>query len=183
MLNPFASVVLAAESEPSGIDLLLPVRDELIAGVIAFTIVFLVAWKFAAPAFKQTLEARQQAITGQIQEAETIKTEAAALLDDYKAQLADARNEAGRIIDEARQSGEAVKADIIAKANAEAESIKEKARSEADAEKGRALQEARSDVATLSLDLAEKVVGNSLDRNAQSALIESYLNDLDRMAN
>jgi len=183
MLNPFASVILAAEAEPSGTDLLLPVMDELIAGVIAFTLVFLVAWKFAAPAIKQTLENRQQAITGQIQEAETIKTEAAGLLEDYKAQLADARNEAGRIIDEARQSAEAVKADILAKATTEAAAIVEKAHTEAQAEKVRALQEARTDMAALSLDLAEKVVGNSLDRDAQTALVDSYLSDLDRMAN
>jgi F-type H+-transporting ATPase subunit b len=58
-----------------------------------------------------------------------------------------------------------------------------KARIEADGEKARALQEARAEVAKLSLDLAEKVVGASLDRDAQRGLVEGYLADLDRMSN
>ncbi|MDQ3782299.1 MAG: F0F1 ATP synthase subunit B [Actinomycetota bacterium] len=180
-----ADMVLAvAEGEdPSGVDLLLPVTSELIAGIIAFAIVFFVAWKFAGPAINQTLEKRQAAIKGQIEAAETEKAEAAALLDDYKTQLAGARGDAARILDEAKQAGENVRNGIIAKANAEAEGIVGKARTEADTEKARALLEARSDMANLSLDLAEKVVRNSIDRDAQRSLVESYLADLDRMSN
>ena len=57
-----------------------------------------------------------------------------------------------------------------------------KAREDAANEKARALQEARQEVATLSVDLAEKVVGENLDREAQRGLIERYLADLERMA-
>ncbi len=110
-----------AAEESSGVDLLIPHTSELIAGIIAFAIVFFVVWKFAAPAIGQTLEKRQAAIKGQIEAAEQDKAEAAALLDDYRAQLAGARGDAARIIDEAKQAGEGVRSDIIAKANAEAE--------------------------------------------------------------
>lgn len=175
-------LILAAEEEASGTDLLIPETSELIAGVIAFAIVFYVIWKFAAPALNQTLENRQKAIKGELEEAEKAKTEAAQLLEDYKAQLKGARADADRIIEEARQSGETLKADMLAKANAEAQDIVSKARTEADAEKERALVEARSDVAALSLDLAEKVVGSSLDRDAQRGLVDAYLADLDRMS-
>ncbi len=175
-------LILAAEEEASGTDLLIPETSELIAGIIAFAIVFYVIWKFAAPALNQTLENRQKAIKGELEEAEKAKTEAAQLLEDYKAQLKGARADADRIIEEARQSGETLKADMLAKANAEAQDIVSKARTEADAEKERALVEARSDVAALSLDLAEKVVGSSLDRDAQRGLVDAYLADLDRMS-
>ncbi|CAN5521387.1 MAG: F0F1 ATP synthase subunit B [Acidimicrobiia bacterium] len=186
MLNPLAtSLLLAAEegTESSGADLLLPHTSELIAGIIAFAIVFFVAWKFAAPAISQTLEKRQAAIKGQIEAAEKEKAEAAALLEDYKAQLAGARGDASRIIDEAKQAGEGVRSGIIAKANAEAEEIMSKARVEADTEKARALQEAKADVANLSIDLAEKVVRSTIDRDGQRGLVEAYLSDLDRMSN
>ncbi len=176
--------MLAAEEggESSGADLLIPHASELIAGIIAFVIVFFVVWKFAVPAISQTLEKRQAAIKGQIESAEQDKAEAATLLEDYRAQLAGARGDAARIIDEAKQAGESVRSEIIAKANAEAEDIMAKARADADGEKARALQEAKSDVANLSLDLAEKVVRSSIDRDAQRGLVESYLADLDSLS-
>jgi len=175
-------IILAAEEEASGTDLLIPESSELIAGIIAFAIVFFVVWKFAVPALNQTLENRQKAIKGELEAAEQTKTEAAGLLEDYKTQLKGARSDADRIIEEARASADTLKGDILAKANTEAQEIVSKARTEADSEKERALVEARSDVASLSLDLAEKVVGSSLDRDAQRGLVDAYLSDLDRMS-
>jgi F-type H+-transporting ATPase subunit b len=183
MLNAATSILLAAEEEGGGgIDLLLPATSELIAGIIAFGVVFLFIWKWAWPAINRSLESRQQAIGGQLKEAEATKLEAKSLLDDYRAQMADAKAEAGRIVDEARAQAETVRSDLVAKAEAEAGQIVGKAREDAANEKARALQEARQEVADLSIDLAEKVVGENLDRAAQHGLIERYLADLERMA-
>lgn len=175
-------IILAAEEEASGTDLLLPVTEELIAGIIAFAIVFFFVWKFAGPALNETLENRQKAIKGELDAAEKTKAEAATLLDDYKNQLKGARGDANRIVEEARDTAEGTRAGILAKADTEAAEILNKARAEAATEKERALQEARSEVASFSLDLAEKVVGESLDRDAQRGLVDSYIADLDRMA-
>ena len=183
MLNAATSVLLAAEEESGGgIDLLLPATSELIAGIIAFAVVFFFVWKWAWPAINRSLETRQQAIGGQLKEAEATKLEAKSLLDDYRAQMADAKAEAGRIVDEARAQAETVRTDLVAKAEAEAGQIVGKAREDAANEKARALQDARQEVADLSIDLAEKVVGENLDRAAQQGLIERYLADLERMA-
>lgn len=183
MLNAATSVLLAAEEESGGgIDLLLPATSELIAGIIAFAVVFFFIWKWAWPAINRSLEARQQAIGGQLKEAEATKAEAKSLLDDYRAQMADAKGEASRIVEEARAQAETVRSDLVAKAEAEAGQIVGKAREDAANEKARALQEARQEVADLSIDLAEKVVGGNLDRAAQHGLIERYLADLERMA-
>ena len=183
MLNAASSVLLAAEEEGGGgIDLLLPATAELIAGIIAFAVVFFFIWKWAWPAINRSLETRQQAISGQLKEAETTKIEAQSLLDDYRSQLAEARGEANRIVEEARARAETVRSDLVAKAETDAGQIVAKAREEAANEKARALQEARREVADLSIDLAEKVVGENLDREAQHGLIERYLADLERMA-
>ncbi len=183
MLNAATSVLLAAEEEGGGgIDLLLPATSELIAGIIAFAVVFFFVWKWAWPAINRSLESRQQAIGGQLKEAEATKLEAKSLLDDYRAQMADAKAEAGRIVEEARAQAESVRSDLVAKAEAEASQIVGKAREDAANEKARALQEARQEVADLSIDLAERVVGENLDRAAQQGLIERYLADLERMA-
>lgn len=183
MVNAASSVLLAAEEESGGgIDLLLPATAELIAGIIAFAVVFFFMWKWAWPAINRSLENRQQAISGQLGEAEAAKVEAQSLLDDYRAQLTDAKGEANRIVEEARAQAETVRSDLVARAETEAGQIVTKAREDAANEKARALQEARQEVADLSIDLAEKVVGENLDREAQHGLIERYLADLERMA-
>lgn len=173
-------LILAAEEEGGGgIDLLLPAPAELYSGIIAFAIVFFVIWKFAWPAIQKLADDRQAAIAGQIKEAEGIKAEAQSLLEDYRQQLAGAKSEANEIVEEARSQAETVRADLVAKAHAEADQIVAKAREDAANEKARALQSARQEVANLSIDLAEKVVGQNLDRNAQQGLVERYLADLE----
>lgn len=172
------ATILAVDEEPEGIDLLLPESSELIAGVIAFLIIFGVVWKWALPALSKTLEARQEAIVGQIRDAENTKAEAESLLADYKTQVEGAQGEANQIIEEARVTAESIRSDIVSRADAEAASLMERARSDVATEKERATAALRQDVANLSLDMAEKVVAGSLDRDAQAALVDQYLDDL-----
>lgn len=178
-----AMAVLAAEEGEGGssTDLVLPETSELIAGIIAFAIVFFFVWRWAMPTIKETLERRRQAITGQIEEAEKAKAEAESLLADYKAQLAEAKAEGNRVVEEARQSADQLKADILAKAEQEAEGIRAKARDEASSEVSRALADAKAQVGDISVELAGKIVGESLDADAHQALIDRYLADLERL--
>ena len=181
-MNPLiASILAAEESESSGLSLVLPETAELIAGIIAFAIVFFFVWRYAGPTLKETLERRQQAVAGELTAAEEAKTEAESLLTDYKTQLAEAKTDANRIIEEARETAERMKTDIVAKAEDEAGQILSKARSEAEAEKSRALAEARTEVGEISVDLAGKIVGESLDDDAHKDLVERYLSDLEQM--
>lgn len=170
-----------AENGEGGLEILLPPTNELIAGIIAFAIVFFFIWRYAVPAINRALEQRQAAISGQIEDAEKAKAEAESLLADYKSQLAEARAEGNRIVEEARESAEQLKADIVAKAEQEAEQIRSKAREEAASEKSRALAEARSQVGDISVDLAGRIVGESLDAQAHQDLINRYLADLERL--
>jgi F-type H+-transporting ATPase subunit b len=174
-------MVLAAEESADNTSLVLPEFSELIAGIIAFAIVFYFMWRWALPAINRTLEQRQAAIVGQLEDAEKAKVEAESLLADYRGQLANARAEGNKIIEEARQAAEQMRADILAKAEADAEQIRERARDEAAGEKARALAEARSQVGDISVDLAGKIVGESLDHKAHQALIDRYLADLEKL--
>lgn len=184
MMDLAQTLVIAAE-EPEGgsggMEILLPPLNELIAGIIAFAIVFFFVWRFAAPAMNRMLEQRQAAIAGQIAEAEKAKMEAESLRADYRAQLDQSKAEGNRIVEEARQQAEQVRADIVARAEAEADQIRAKARDEAAGERSRALAEARSQVGDISVDLASKIVGESLDENAHRALIDRYLADLEKL--
>ncbi|HEX9864246.1 MAG TPA: F0F1 ATP synthase subunit B [Acidimicrobiia bacterium] len=179
-----AMAVLATEEgeeASSGASLVLPEPAELIAGVLAFAIVFFFVWKWALPTINKTLEARQQAITGQLKHAEETKNEAESLLADYKAQLAEAKAEGNRLIEEARLAGEQLKADIVAKAEEQAAQTLAKAREEAQAEKSRAMTEARREVGEISVELAERIVGGALDDKMQKDLIERYLTELETL--
>ena len=183
-MNLALNVILATEAtttsaeESGGIDLLLPAPEELIAGLIAFTIIFLVVWKFALPALSATLQARQDEVKSRLESAEKSKEEAAALLTDYRAQVAGAKGEAAQIVADARDAGEAVKADIVARAEAEAEAIKARGHEEVVAERDRVAADLRRQVADLSLDVAQRVVVSSLDAESQRALVDQYIDEL-----
>ncbi len=171
----------AEEGGGGGLDLLLPPFNELVAGIIAFAIVFFFAWKWAVPAFNKMLEQRQQAIAGQLSDAEKAKQEAETLLTDYRAQMADSKAEGNRIIEEARGTAEQMKSEVLAKAQSDADQLLAKAREEADAEKDRALVDARKEVGAISVDLASQIVGESLNADTHQALVDRYLADLEKM--
>jgi len=167
-----------APTESGGIQLLLPHPDELIAGLIAFVIIFFFVWKWAVPALNKTLEARQAKIRAEYEAAEAAKVEAESLLGDYREQVAGAQDEATAIVDEARVSGEQVKADIVARAEDEAEQIKTRAHDEIAGERERVAGELRREVADLSITVAEKVVETNLDDELQRQLVDRYIDEL-----
>ncbi len=181
MLETPTFVYAATEGESSAVELLLPHWTELIAGVIAFGLVFFFVRKWVWPKLSETMEMRQKAIAGEYTAAEKAKTEAESLLNDYKKQLAESKSEGNRILEEARASADQLRADLVAKAEVDAEKIRAKAREEAASEKSRALADARSQVGDISVDLAGKIVGESLDADAHQALIDRYLADLERI--
>jgi len=179
-------LVLAASEEAEesgGIDLLLPETSELIAGIIAFAIIFFFAWKWVFPTLSKTLEARQAAIKADYEAAEAAKVEAESLKNDYQAQLAQAREEAGRIVEEARQAGESVRAEVVSRAESEAVAIKDRAAADMSGERDRVAASLKREVADLSLDVAEKVLGTTLDRNAQQSLVNKYIDELGGLGN
>jgi F-type H+-transporting ATPase subunit b len=180
----FAQLILAAEEsaegseESGGLDLLLPAPEELIAGIIAFSIVFFFVWKWAVPALNKTLEARQGEIAAEYESAEKAKVEAESLLQDYRSQLAGAQQEAEGIVAKAREDGDAARADIVARAEGEADQIRARAADEVAAERSRIAADLRRQVADLSLDVAERVVGSSIDSTSQRELVDRYIDDL-----
>ncbi|HSJ27132.1 MAG TPA: F0F1 ATP synthase subunit B [Acidimicrobiia bacterium] len=181
MIDLAQTTILAAEeSGDGGLELLLPATPELIAGVIAFALVFFFIRLWAMPAINDSLENRRKAITGQMEEAEKAKAEAEKLRADYAAQLAEAQAEKNQIIEAARAEADGVKTELIAKAEAQAAEILDKARADAAAEKARVMQDAQREVANLTVDLAEKVVGSNLDRQTQLGLVERYIAELER---
>ena len=171
----------AAEEGSSGIDLVLPDMAELVAGIVAFTIVFGFVWFKGRHMIARLLTARQQAISGRLTEAETAKVEAETLLAERRKEVAGARDEANRIVEEGRRSAEAVRAEILAKAKVEADEMARRSREAVEADRERAGEQMRDLVAVLSLELAQKVVAGSVDAGAQKTLVDRYIDELEGM--
>jgi F-type H+-transporting ATPase subunit b len=157
---------------------LLPDKNEVIWGSAAFAVLLVAMWKFGVPAVRNMEQAREERIRNDLEAAEKARADAEAEKTQYAAQIADARNEAGRIIEEARQSAEQVRRDLIARAKTEANEVRERAQADIAVQQQRAIAELRTDVAQLSIDLAERIVERNLDRATQLQLVDSFINQV-----
>lgn len=169
--------------EPSGTDLLLPAPAELIFGAIAFLLVFTVLKTKAFPKIKEAMAEREAAVRNSLEAAETAKIEAEREAQQYRAQIGDARSEANRIVEDARGQAEQVRRELIAKAEKEAQAIVARAQEQIGAERDRTIQELQTTIGRMSVELAERVVGRSIDAAAQKDLVDSYIREVAGMSN
>lgn len=157
---------------------LLPATAELIWGSIAFLLLFLVLRKFAFPTVIKTLEERTASIEGKLEQAERDRAEAEELLRAYRHQLAEADAEAARIIASARTNADRLEAELRQKAEEHASRIVERAEQTIRAERDRAIQQLRNEVGTLAVDLASRIVGETLDRDRHLRLVDRYIDEM-----
>ena len=172
-------IILAAEEKNP----LIPPIGEIIIGLIAFGIVLLVMFKFVAPRFEQVFRERRETIEGGIERAEAMQAEAKAALEQYRAQLAEARNEAAQIRDQARAEGQRILEELRTQAQEEAARITARGEEQLATARQQVINELRGQIGTLAVDLAGRVVGESLADDARrSGTVDRFLADLDGMA-
>jgi F-type H+-transporting ATPase subunit b len=154
---------------------IVPAKNELIWGSISFIVIFALLYKLAWPGLKKGLEARTERIRADLDAAETAKGEADGILSDYKAQLADARNESARIIEEARQAADGLRKDQEQRLQNELAELRQRAAADIESAKRQAIGDLRDEVAQLAIGAAEVIVQRNLDRDTQVGLVESYI--------
>jgi F-type H+-transporting ATPase subunit b len=157
---------------------LLPEVNEIIWGIVGFAVVFFFVAKFGLPQIKGAMNARTEKIRGDIEAAETQREEADNLLAEYRAQLNDARAEAGQIIEEARQAADQIKRDQEARLQAELAELRERAVNDIESAKTQAMADLRSEVAQLAIGAAETIVGHNLDAATQTQLVDEYIDQI-----
>jgi F-type H+-transporting ATPase subunit b len=165
-ITVLATAAEEGAEEASGLDLVLPAFAELLWGAIGFFLLMGILYKFVFPSLGKMLDERSAKIQGQMEQAET------------EEQLADARSQGNTLVEEARSQAERVRADVLAKAEEEAQQIRERARADAEAERGRIVQDLRGQVATLSVELAGKIVQRELNPDQHRQLVDQYINEL-----
>jgi F-type H+-transporting ATPase subunit b len=157
------TTLLAAEE----LNPLVPHPIEIIVGTIAFILLFLVLRKTAFPQFEKIYAERTDKIEGGLARAEEAQQEANELKRQYEEQLAGLRAEAARIRDDARAEGAQIKAELRAQAAA----------------REQAVRQLRGEIGGLSVQLAERLIGESLAEDARrSATVDAFLAELDTMA-
>lgn len=167
-------LIMAEEHNP-----IIPIWQEIVVGGIAFAILCFVLMKFVFPRMEETFRARVDAIEGGIKRAEEAQAEANRLLQQYKEQLAEARTEAARIRDEARADATGIREDILAKAREESDRIIAAGREALQTERQTIVRQLRAEIGSLAVDLAGRIVGESLQEEARRrGTVERFLAEI-----
>lgn len=169
-------MVLAASSPNP----LIPAIPELIIGAVSFLIVFALLAKILMPRIQQTLEERTDAIEGGLQRAEQAQAEADRALAAYREQLAEARHEAARLREQAKEEGAQILAQMRQEAAAERQRLVDAAHAQIDADRAQAFQALKAEIGALAVELASRVVGESLAEEArQRRTVDRFLAELE----
>ena len=181
------TVLAAEEGDGSGsiwetLPPVIPHPGELILGIISFAILYVLYKRFVVPRLEAMLDERRQAIEGGIERAETMQAEAKAALDRYNAQLAEARTEAAQIREQARTEGQQILEEMRVQAQEESARILARGQEQIQAARQQVVNELRAQIGTLAVDLAGRVVGESLADDARrSGTVDRFLDELDGM--
>lgn len=157
---------------------ILPEGNEILWGGLGFLVLFILLWKKGLPPIRNMMKAREEKIRGDLERAEQARLEAEQERARYEAQLADARTQSNRIVEEAREAAEQVRRELTARAETEATDIRARAQEDARLAADRAMRDLQQRVGEISIELAEKIVERNLDRETQQALVESFISSV-----
>ncbi len=147
--------------------------------LVCFVVVMVILKKYAYGPIQDMLDERRKLIAADLETAETARVEAQQTLDEYRAQLAEARKEAGRIVEDARKAMEEQRKSDLATIEADKERQLARAREEIAAETRHSLATIKQQVAELTIAATEKIVRSKLDEAEQRRLIDAALADVD----
>ncbi len=158
-------------------ELLIPKMTELIPALVSFLIILLIAMKFVWPPITNMLDERAVNIRESLERAEAARVEAERLLEEYRHTMAEARKEAGTILQQAKQAAETTRSEASAKAVIEYDALLVKAREAIEGEKRAAIAELQQSVADISVAVAGRLIGSELSKDDHLKVIEKYVSE------
>ncbi|MGD8414663.1 MAG: F0F1 ATP synthase subunit B [Candidatus Latescibacterota bacterium] len=172
-----AALLQVAEEHPTPA-LLDPKAGLFFFTVVVFVIVALLLRKYAWGPITSALETREKTIEESINRAEKALAEARQISEDNEKARREAEFEAQRVMREAREAAEALRAEEVGKTRDQVRQMQESAREEIEREKEGALNELRAEVARLAVNAAEKLLEENLDADKNRRLVQSFLDDM-----
>lgn len=153
------------------------INDIVIVGINIFILFFVLSYFLFNPA-REYLEKRRQKIAGDLETARTNREDAQALKAEYEGKLKDINKEAELIMDEARKKAKRQEAEIVAEAREEAGRILDRANREIELEKKKALEDVKQEIVSIASLIAGKAVAASMNVTIQDALVEETLKEM-----
>jgi F-type H+-transporting ATPase subunit b len=177
-----STLATVSDAEVEGSAVLIPAIYDIVWSAVAFAIIFWLFRKFVLPQAQKALDARTAGIEAKLEQAERDRAEAQTLVEQYRAQMAEARGEAARL----RAEGEAERSSIVSAARTEAQQAQQAVVAQAQAriasESATARQQLQHDVGVLAVQLAEKILGETLDERRTQATVDRFIADLEAAA-
>lgn len=152
--------------------------NQIIMAIINFLIMIAVLNKFLYKPILKVLDDRKATIQGDLNEAQQSKVDAEEIKQEYQEQLKGARRESQEIITRATKLGDESKESLIRQAKLETEKISAKAKEDIEREKSKAISEVRDEVANLSISIAEKILGQELDKNKHEKMVHEFVKEV-----
>ena len=169
---------VARAAESGGDDLLKIDWSLWVWTLLVFVVLLALLAKLAYKPAAAALDRRSQTIKQSLEAAEKSRAEAKKMMEDYQKQLAEARAEANKVIEEARGLAENVRKEVVEKANAEASALLQRSQDEIQRQKERGIQELKDTVAGLSVQIASKVIEKEVNEATHRQLVENLIKDL-----
>ena len=146
--------------------------------LLNFLTILIVGTKFLWKPVMKIIKDRQQEIDDLYEDANTAKTSAQSMEEEYRQKLAAATETGDRIVKEAMARGQAREEEILRKANADAAAIMDKASADIAMEKKKAINDAKDEISEMAMAIAGKVVGRQLTDSDQKALVDAFIDEL-----
>lgn len=171
---------LATVTEPEETSNFLLPNATFIVELVAFFVVLFVLWKYVVPPVSRAMAARQETIRKQLDDGREAKERLEAAEAEYQRALLETKADAARIRDEAKAEGLAIVEELRVRAQEEADRIAVRERGRLEAERQQIVAQMRTEVGQIAVDLAGKIVGESLDDEArQRRMVERFIADLE----
>lgn len=151
-----------------------------LAEIVAFLIILFLLGRFVVPPLQRSMAARQEAIKKSFDDADAAKARLAAAEEDYKKAIAEARAEQAKSREEAAATRREIIEAAKEEARVEAEAVTARAEARLEVERAQVFAELRGEIGRLAVDLAERIVGESLaDDERQRRVVDSFIAGLE----
>ena len=152
--------------------------ESTVYAMLAFGILYWLLSKYAFGPLFGVMEKRRQLILEQMNTAESSRKADEQQMEEQKAALQHARKEAYEIIEQARTTSTKQADDIVQTAKSEASRLKDDALKDIESEKNKAIAALRTEVGSISVKIASKIIEKQVDEKSQVQIVDQYLKEV-----
>lgn len=153
-----------------------------IAELFAFLVILFVIWRYVVPPIQKAMRERQEIIRTQLEESREAKEKLESARSEYEESLHEARAKAAEIRESARAEAQAIVEEMRTQAQTEADRIRVRGEEQLAAQRRQVVAELRTEIGLMSVQLASRIVGESLEDDARRhGTVDRFIGELDEL--